>query len=211
MFEREILEIYKKCNIKKFPIDCNAIVQKLGFILASYSELANNPEEYRRLCLYSSDAFTLYGEKNMICYNNKIRHSRVRFSLMHEVGHYVLQTEDENAADIFAASILAPIPIARRNIIVTTDYVCKTFDVSVAMANRVVMACKGKKVYGKDEKALIKYFDSFDEGLRTYREEMRRSLKEVSTAKAGRPKEYPFDWNELMLIKHDMELYSYER
>ena len=201
VYESELLDVYKRCGVKNFPIDCREIVTRLGFILASYADLAENHEEYKRFCLYSSDAFTLYGERNVICYNHKSNHKRIRFSLMHEVGHYILQTDDEDAADAFAASILAPIPIARRNIIVTADYVCKTFDVSVAMANRVVMACKGKRVYDKHEKALIRYFDSFDEKEPRKKEPIRRRVEHRD--------DFPDNWNDLMLAKHDFDLYFY--
>ena len=204
VYESEILDVYKRCGVKNFPIDCREIVTRLGFILASYADLAENHEEYKRFCLYSSDAFTLYGERNVICYNHKSNHKRIRFSLMHEVGHYILQTDDEDTADQFAAEILVPIPIARSYLCFKSDAISKQFDVSVAMANRAVMRLKGEWVCNEDERALLQYFHDV-------KREEQKSMKIVIQGKKRKPdfrNSLPFDWNEMMLIKHDMELYG---
>ena len=200
MYEKEILETYTRCNIKTFPLDCLAVIRGIGYTAKTYGDTVKSEEERKILMTGSSDALT-YFEKRIIYYNERAHPRRIRFSLMHEVGHIVLDTDSEDAADAFAASILAPIPIARRNIIVTADYVCKTFDVSVAMANRVVMACKGKMVYDRDQKALIRYFDSFDEKEPKKREPIK--------CRTEHRDDFPDNWNDLMLAKRDFDLYFY--
>lgn len=80
------LDVYKKCNIKNFPINCNEIIAGLGIPLRKYSDLS---ESKAKKCLQvSNDAFTLHG---VIFYNDNFPHKeRQLFSLMHEVGHIVL-------------------------------------------------------------------------------------------------------------------------
>lgn len=159
MYESEILGVYQECNIRKFPIDCNAIVRRLGFTLVSYKELAENNEEYRRLCLYSSDAFTWYGDQLMICYNHRINRRRIRFSIMHEVGHYILQTNNEDEADNFAAGILAPPAIILDRKICDAEKVSRYFDISITAANHAVME---SHTYNQSDGGRIAgYFRSF--------------------------------------------------
>ena len=40
MYESEILDVYKKCNVRRFPINCKEIARNLGFDLISYKDLA---------------------------------------------------------------------------------------------------------------------------------------------------------------------------
>ena len=201
MYEKEILEVYRFCDIRSFPVDLDRIIDRLGYRVVTYQDVANgNKEKLIKLMGISNDAFIVRRERTLYLNANTDRR-RQRFTKAHEIGHIALPTNDEDAADAFAASILAPIPIARRNIIVTADYVCKTFDVSVAMANRVVMACKGKRVYDKHEKALIRYFDSFDEKEPRKKEPIRRRVEHRD--------DFPDNWNDLMLAKHDFDLYFY--
>ena len=138
MYESEIVEIYRKCNIRDFPIDCYAIVKALGFTLVSYGDLAKSHEEYKLLCLCSGDAFTSYDDM-MICYNQKNSRRRIRFNLMHEIGHYVLQTSDEDEADAFAAGILAPPAIIVKRKLNTAEMISDYFDLSIAASNRALI------------------------------------------------------------------------
>lgn len=158
MYEAEILDVYRKCNIRNFPIDCEAIIRGFGFDLVSYEKLAKNHEEYKRLCLYSNDAFTSF-EDRMICYNNRNIHTRIRFSLMHEIGHCVLQTDDEDPADIFAANIIAPPAIILHRKLKNADEISRYFGMSISAANNAVRGVRG---YNIDDGAdLIDYFRSF--------------------------------------------------
>ncbi|WP_455719013.1 ImmA/IrrE family metallo-endopeptidase [Anaerosporobacter sp.] len=47
-------------------------------------------------------------ETKSIFYNDEKPETRIRFSLMHELGHILLDSEDEFAANVFASNILAP-------------------------------------------------------------------------------------------------------
>lgn len=158
MYESEILDVYRMCNVRSFPIDCEVIVRGCGFDLVSYKDLAKDHEEYKRLCLYSNDAFTSF-EDRMICYNNRIRHTRIRFSLMHEIGHCVLQTDEEDPADTFAANILAPPAIILAKKLQNADEISRFFGLSVSAANNAVRSIRGYNII--DGADLISYFRSF--------------------------------------------------
>ena len=158
MYESEILDVYKRCDVRSFPIDCRKIIRRLGYSLVSYGELASDHAEYKRLCLYSNDAFTVYDDR-MVCYNHKANRRRIRFSLMHECGHIVLGTKDEDKADDFAANILAPPAIILDRDIIGADRVSRYFDVSVAAANHAVINTRGYDRSAGDR--IAAYFRSF--------------------------------------------------
>ena len=133
------LEVFKKCDVKTFPIDCIKIITGLGIPLYKYSDL---PEKKINKCLQvSNDAFTLQG---VIIYNDKFPHKeRQRFSLMHEVGHIVLNhkgesSDNEKEADLFASNILAPRSIIWYLHLDSVKNICETFDVSCMAANRIL-------------------------------------------------------------------------
>lgn len=133
------LDVYKRCDVKTFPIDCFKIITGLGISLYKYSDL---PEAKIKKCLQiSNDAFTIQGT---IFFNDKFPHEeRQRFSLMHEVGHIVLKhtgdcINNEKEADYFASHILAPRSLIwhlGRN---TVKDIYNTFFVSCMAANKIL-------------------------------------------------------------------------
>lgn len=105
----KIIEVFQKCNIKSFPLDCEDVSKKLGCKLYRYSELS---EPKRNSCLLvSNESMKIH---NRIYYNDYIIPGRIRFSIMHELGHIVLDHGDykndelEAEANFFASNILAP-------------------------------------------------------------------------------------------------------
>lgn len=101
------------CQVTSFPINCFSILKHYGFRVYTYQELrAKSPDLYRMCLSYSKDAFTIR-TKNLIAYNGQMPQTRTRFSLMHELGHHLLEhqsdsPENEQEADYFASNILAP-------------------------------------------------------------------------------------------------------
>lgn len=113
-FIREkILDVYQEQNINTFPIDCFELMEISGFKIRTYEFLSRvNDEAYRMSIYYSPDAF-LDKKKNIVYYNEKSVIGRVRFSMMHELGHKILghkmeSKENEDHANYFASHILAP-------------------------------------------------------------------------------------------------------
>lgn len=114
---------------------------------STFVELFNaDPLTYPELL--SEDAFTLpINGGYIICYNDSpyITPTRLRFSLAHELGHYMLQHRrgveaEEREADCFARNLLAPRQIALYHDIGFEDYQT-VFGVSAS----VVRVCMDKR------------------------------------------------------------------
>lgn len=110
LIQTKILEIFKQCSIKQFPINCFSVLKSLEIPLYPYSSLS---EIKQKSChLISDDAFIF---SNGIYYNDSVKlDRRLRFSLMHELGHLILKHKDfqdqenEHEANFFASHFLAP-------------------------------------------------------------------------------------------------------
>lgn len=105
----KILEVFQECNVKSFPINCFELLKHYGYECMEYSELEPNKQE---ACYQvSDDAFRL---NYKVYYNDTVKFCRRRFSLMHELGHIVLDhqapysRQNEKEANFFAGNILAP-------------------------------------------------------------------------------------------------------
>lgn len=128
-------EVIIECNVKCFPIDCFDIVKHYGYKIYSYSDLQTKNKELYNMCLsYSEDAFRS-GSMRLIAYNDRKPKTRIRFSLMHELGHHVLKhkndtSENENEANFFANNILAPRLAIYYAKIKSDDEAAKLFNIS---------------------------------------------------------------------------------
>lgn len=152
----KVLEVFTVCEIHEFPVNCTEILKHYGFRLLTYSEIQlSDAELYAIAKEYSDDAFK-YG--NIICYNNSGPEGRIRFSLMHELGHFVLNhketsQENEDEADYFASCILAPRVAIHKTLCRTADAIHDTFGLSYAASNRALTDYKkwhGRKKYDSE-------------------------------------------------------------
>lgn len=115
-------------------------------IVISYSEMAKRfnmtyweylqiaPSEYGFLQRSSSNPWQAY-----IIYNDKKDKKTVRFTIAHELGHYVLEhTEDDDLsnkeANCFARNLLCPIPVAFNFRLEKPNEYMAAFAVSAPMA-----------------------------------------------------------------------------
>lgn len=128
-----ILNLYTRCNVKAFPIDCFDIAHRCGFKTVKYSELKGIKKS---ACVQLSPDSCLIGDT--IYYENKNSPRRIRFSIMHELGHVFLETSSEEKADIFSSHSLAPRPIMWHLECTTVKDVYNTFNVSCMAANKIV-------------------------------------------------------------------------
>ncbi len=110
--QKTILRVYQQCKVRSFPLDCFAVIKSHGIRIFTYQEFsAQHPDLYQIGMRYSKDAFQY---RNRFCYNKDMPPGRIRFSLMHELGHYLLGHGDyrspglEQEANRFASHILAP-------------------------------------------------------------------------------------------------------
>lgn len=110
----KILDVFDKCNILSFPIDCRQILGCYGYRVLSYSEIRRKNPELLELCAnYTDDSFKDHYTKTIAYNDEDIPYSRIRFSLMHELGHIVMDHKgnsqrNEQDANYFASNILAP-------------------------------------------------------------------------------------------------------
>lgn len=155
MFEKEILEVYQKSNTSVFPIDCDKILNAYGYRVKTYISAVKTTGDLKSLQRYSNDAFT-QREKKLIFYNDSVCERRIRFSKMHELGHIVLETDDDMQADAFASHILAPRPVIFAKKLRTADQISKEFNISISAANQSLVS--GFYVPDKDGRAIIKHF-----------------------------------------------------
>ena len=135
-----VLTVYKECNITTFPIDCFSILRHYGFKVLSYSELKEINFELYTICQScTEDAFTY---EKIIAYNEKNTSERIRFSLMHELGHYIMDLPStdksfEDLADYFASNILVPRATIWHMRSDSGRGICRTYGVSCMAANRI--------------------------------------------------------------------------
>lgn len=137
--KQKILSVYKECKINSFPIDCFMMLKHYGFTIRTYEEAKlKDPELYEAIRSYSDDAMKFH---NYVYYNRWGNIGRIRFSLMHELGHHILEhkgesKKNEDEADYFASNILAPRSIMYSLKCRNAEDVHDVFEISYSAANR---------------------------------------------------------------------------
>lgn len=139
----KIVSIYSECNIQTFPVDCHSVILHYGFRIYTYEELKKqNRRVYELVSTYSKDSFTY---TDIIAYNEKQSKSRIPFSLMHELGHYMLghegdSIENEDEANEFASHFLAPRILIHKYGYRTSVEIHDAFGLSYAASNRALFS-----------------------------------------------------------------------
>lgn len=141
--DREVIKLFAKLTINKFPLDCFVICEQLGFVLVPYSQLSE--KKRKALNIGSEDGAHALWEiaegvfVNVIYYNDSMPDRRIRFTIMHEIGHIILDHTEhsdlaESEANYFAKYALAPPPLVHQ--LQIEDYVelADTFDISYECA-----------------------------------------------------------------------------
>ena len=124
--KEQIKKVLKDFSITSVPVDVETIVKKMG-IEISYAP----SNDYSGILIRKSDGRVLMG------INNSENHGRMRFSTAHELGHYLLHKDNviidyrsnqrtslkpkkEIIADYFAANLLMPESLVRKDFIHST-------------------------------------------------------------------------------------------
>ncbi len=115
--EMAVTKLFLELSIGTYPIDPFEIIKRKGYILRTYSELSD--QKRRAFKAKDLDATSFYDPnlKSFVIYYDETQTiERIRFTLMHEVGHIALGHKEESdlakkMADYFAAYSLAPSPI----------------------------------------------------------------------------------------------------
>ena len=156
MYEKEVLEVYKHCGVKSFPVDCEMVFRMLGYEVLLYKQVADKDiNVLRKMKAISHDGYTVPSELKVYINGSQYR-SRQRFTLAHELGHLIMFTKDEDVANAFASSFLAPRPIIFARQFRTADELVKAFGISYKAANHALI--HQMYVPSDDGFAMIDYF-----------------------------------------------------
>lgn len=124
------LSVFKHCSINNFPLDCWYVINQYGYKVKKYSEL--KPKKLKA-CLELSDDANIIGDT--VYYNEAKGTNRIRFSLMHELGHTILGSNDESECDKFSSNLLAPRMAIHYSKCKNANDVAKIFTLSDQAAN----------------------------------------------------------------------------
>lgn len=137
--ENRILDVYDECEIQAFPFDCHKVLEHYGYRIFTYQQLRKtNYRLYSYCCRLSDDAFH-YKNLKIVAYDETKLPQRIRFSLMHELGHIILAHNKEtphaeHEANYFASHILAPRMAIYYSRCRNKESIAKLFDISLSAA-----------------------------------------------------------------------------
>lgn len=137
--EKIVVDFFESITINKFPLDCFEICKQRGIRLIPYSELSQIAKEALNTASKDGCCAKVEIENGkfvwVIYYNDRMPKKRIRFTIMHELGHIILDhSEDselaESEANYFAKYALAPPPLIHR--LYVEDYIelATVFDLS---------------------------------------------------------------------------------
>lgn len=116
----EIAYLYSKYDLTTIPINGFELARKMNIKLIPYNSL--NKEEYEKFIEADRDSLYMeYGNIECIAYNDEIQESRLNMSILHEIGHCVLDHSTdknykrrESEAKFFAKYAIAPLPLVHQ-------------------------------------------------------------------------------------------------
>lgn len=151
-----IVDLFVKYDISCVPVSGFELATKIGIKVIPYSAIS---EDKRRLLLKKSDdGFSV--ETNMdewyIYYNDKKDYGRINNTIMHEIGHIVLDhSEDSELAEkevrFFAKYALVPPVLVHKLKLNDPTDIAKIFDVSLEAACYAYNYYKKWLQYGSSE------------------------------------------------------------
>ena len=154
--KRSVIRMFLLCGVQKIPIDCFEICEKMNIVLRPYSTLNEKALEAAKTA--SMDGFCTLNEGQWYIFYNDfhVNKRRLRFTLMHEIAHIVLDHSQsselaEMEANFFAKYALAPPPLIHR--IHPEDYIdiANRFDVSREFAGYAMSFYQKWREHGAQE------------------------------------------------------------
>jgi len=143
-------------GITQLPYNCFSLCQSLGISLRRYSNQDESTKQ--KLMKISEDAFCYAFNENGflvrgIAYNDKMPKRRIRFSIMHEIGHIVLDHTEhsqlaEAEANFFAQYMLVPTPTLQYILPLAVSKVSFLYNISEECAKNVIIQFKNWKEKG---------------------------------------------------------------
>lgn len=178
----EVINIFVTYKIKCVPVSGFEIASKMGVTMIPYTSL--NRIQLNEAIKTSNDGFfvELNGEE-YILYNNELSYERQNWTILHEIGHIVLDHQgrsekEEYEADFFAKFAIAPPVLIHELQLNSVDEVYKYFNIShEAAVYAFDYYCKWLRVHGIKQR----YQDYEEKLLSLYRKqkESQDAVKEV--------------------------------
>lgn len=146
-----VVDMLEECEVNSFPIYCEYLVQKLNYVLIPYSMLDDaekaaaisiSPDAYSQIEINPVTGMFQY----VIYYNDAISNKgRLRWSILHEIGHCYLGHHDlkkddpkrtviEQEANFFAKYTIAPPPIIAQANCNSPEEIARFFIESISAA-----------------------------------------------------------------------------
>lgn len=163
-----VVNLFDKFGINCIPISGFEIANKMGVKVIPYS---SKKDLTKKSCLnFSEDGFSVFhNEKWTIFYNDEKQYGRINNTILHEIGHIVLDhTEDSELAEkevkFFAKYALVPPVLVHKLKIDTPEDIEQIFNVSYEAAVYALIYYKkwlnyGGKFYTPYEERLLSMFD----------------------------------------------------
>jgi Zn-dependent peptidase ImmA (M78 family) len=156
--KQEVANMYVFYDIKDFPINVFEVADKIGLDVIPYSSLTDMA--YKEAMKFSTDGFSIENLDNtwVIFYNDKsLVNGRIRQTIMHEIGHYILghmnpNEKEEAEANFFAKYALAsPIFIRSMNKPKSEENMMQDFKISRTAASNALKNYNQRFLYGPKE------------------------------------------------------------
>lgn len=165
--KQDIVKMYVNSGLSTMPVDVYDLCSRLGYILRPYSSLGL--DNAKKMSNIIEDGFNNFeDDKDVIYYNDSKTEGRIRFTIMHEIGHIIRKHKQfselaEVEANWFAAYSLCPPPIVDKlGITVYEDLISKfniTNECAYNSMNRYISWKKRNVPLLDYEKALINQFE----------------------------------------------------
>lgn len=153
--KRIVIDLYEKYDISCTPISGFELAIKMGVEVVPYSSYT--PFQQERFLEASEDGFTARrGNVIKILYNQSKKYKRINNTLLHEIGHIVLEhTQDSELAEaeakFFAKYALAPPVLIHKLKEKTPENISDVFDISYEAATYALEYYQKWLAYGSNE------------------------------------------------------------
>ncbi len=135
----EVVAVFEQYDVRCIPINGFNLACKMKMKLIPYSPLAK--EKQMAAMELSKDGFYMEDIQgnNIIYYNDNILYERLNMTLLHEIGHCVLDhtgrsDEEEAEASFFAKYAAAPPPLIHRLSDKSVESIAQAFCISITAA-----------------------------------------------------------------------------
>ncbi len=141
--KESVVATFEKYKVNELPIDCFTLAKQMGYIVVPFSKL--DDEQLRAIRFCEGEAIMFIIDELKYIYYNDIDNNktRQRFSIFHEIGHFVLGHKEESElarleANFFACYAIAPLPLVWKTNSNSIPKICKKFNVSFECATKII-------------------------------------------------------------------------